>query len=191
MGVYDIAGFLTGVICVWLIVRENIWNWPWGIVNSAIFCVSFFVVGLYADSALQIVYVGLGFYGWWAWLHAGPNHQTLPMRRISPMLAIAVLAFLAIATYAFATVLATKLGSTVPFWDALTTALSLAAQFLLTRKIIDNWYLWIAADLIYIPLYVYKHLPLTAALYVVFLGLCIAGIVRWETSIRTSRVAAS
>ena len=62
----------------------------------------------------------------------------------------------------------------MPLWDGLTTALSLAAQFLLTRKIIENWYLWIAADLIYVPLYLSRDLNLTALTYVVFLGLCAA-----------------
>jgi nicotinamide mononucleotide transporter len=173
---------LTGVVCVWLVVRQNIWNWPWGIVNSAIFLVSFLLVGLYADSALQVVYIVLGVYGWWAWLHAGPNRRELPMRNISFRTALGTIAFVTAATAIFATVLANQLGSTVPFWDGLTTALSLAAQFLLTRKIIENWYLWIAADLIYVPLYVYKHLPLTGLLYVIFLGLCVAGIVQWRAS---------
>jgi nicotinamide mononucleotide transporter len=179
---YDIAGFITGAICVWLVVRQNIWNWPWGILNSAIFLVSFLLVGLYADSALQVVYIVLGFYGWWAWLHAGPDRHALPMRRLSAPLAAGTLAFVVVATAIFATILAQQLGSTVPFWDGLTTALSLAAQFLLTRKILENWFLWIAADLIYIPLYVYKHLPLTALLYTVFLALCVAGIVQWRAA---------
>jgi len=186
MNAYDLAGFLTGVVCVWLIVRQNIWNWPWGILNSAIFCVSFFIVGLYADSAIQLVYIALGLYGWWAWLHGGRGRTSLGMHHISRGMAAATLLFVAAATAVFATILAEALGSTVPLWDGLTTALSLAAQVLLTRKIFENWFLWIAADIVYIPLYAYKHLPLTAALYVVFLGLCLAGIVSWHRTLRGS-----
>jgi nicotinamide mononucleotide transporter len=187
MNFYDITGFLTGVICVWLTVRQNIWNWPWGILNSGIFLVSFLTVGLYADSALQIVYVILGFYGWWAWLRGGPAKKELPMSRMSLRTGIGVVTFVALATWLFSTVLANQLGSTVPFWDGITTALSLAAQFLLTRKIFENWFFWIAADLIYIPLYVFKHLPLTGLLYAIFLGLCVAGLIQWGAAMRRAR----
>jgi nicotinamide mononucleotide transporter len=70
--------------------------------------------------------------------------------------------------------------STVPFWDALTTAISLTAQYMLARKIIDNWWLWLAADVIYVALYIYKGLYLTAVLYVIFFALCVVGLVRWQ-----------
>jgi nicotinamide mononucleotide transporter len=71
-----------------------------------------------------------------------------------------------------------------PFWDALTTGLSLAAQYLLCRKRIENWYFWIVADAIYVPLYVSRDLPLTAVLYAIFLMLCVLGLVSWQRSIR-------
>jgi nicotinamide mononucleotide transporter len=70
-----------------------------------------------------------------------------------------------------------------PLWDALTTVLSLAAQFLLTRKFIENWYFWIMADLIYVPLYIHRHLLFTGGLYVVFLGLCVTGLLAWRQGI--------
>jgi nicotinamide mononucleotide transporter len=189
LSLYDIAGFITGAICVWLVVRNNIWNFAWGIVNSAIFLVSFLLAGLYADSALQVVYIVLGVYGWWAWLYAGPDHHALPMRHISRQMTVISLMFIVVATIVFATILADALGSTVPFWDGLTTSLSLAAQYLLTRKIYENWYLWIAADIVYVPLYVSKHLPLTGALYVIFLGMCVAGLIQWRTVMHRTATA--
>lgn len=188
MNPYDIAGFVTGAICVWLVVRNSIWNFAWGIANAAIFLVSFVSAGLFADSALQVVYVALNGYGWWAWLHAGPDRHALPMRHISVRLTLVCAAFVAVATAVFATILADALGSTVPFWDGLTTALSLAAQYLLTRKVYENWYLWIAADVVYVPLYVSKHLPLTGALYLIFLAMCIAGLVQWRAAMHAARV---
>jgi nicotinamide mononucleotide transporter len=176
---YDIAGFVTGLITVWLTVRNNVWNWPWGLINSAVFLVEFWTAGLFADSTLQIVYLVLGVYGWWAWLR-GKNAAPLPISRLT--LRGAVLAGVAtvVMTAIFATVLANALGSTVPLWDGLTTALSLVAQVLLTRRIYENWFFWLAADVIYVPLYLSKHLPLTSVLYVVFLGLCVAGLVHWK-----------
>lgn len=183
-------GFVTGAIAVWLTVRKNVWNWPVGIANSVVFLVSFATVGLYADAALQIVYVVLGVYGWAYWLRGGEGAHAAPVTRASTRLLVAMLAFVVLATWAFATVLATYVHSTVPLWDGLTTALSLAAQFLLSRKVRENWFFWIAADLIYVPLYFVKGLPLTAVLYVVFLGMCAAGVVEWNRSLRAQAIAA-
>jgi nicotinamide mononucleotide transporter len=76
-----------------------------------------------------------------------------------------------------------------PFWDSLTTVLSLAAQYLLCRKRFENWFFWIAADVIYIPLYLSRHLPLTAVLYAVFLAMCLIGVREWNRSLRKGAVA--
>ena len=77
---------LTGIACVALTVRERISNWPVGILSSALFLVLFLSAGLYADSMLQVVYVVLGFYGWWHWLTGGPHGNDLPVTTASPRL---------------------------------------------------------------------------------------------------------
>jgi nicotinamide mononucleotide transporter len=130
-----------------------------------------------------VVYIALGFTGWWQWLHGGPDRSRLAVARSGwPLLACCVV-FATLATWGL-TVLLGAAHDIAPFWDALTTAISLAAQFLLNCKKIENWAFWIAADLVYIPLYVVKRLDLTAVVYVLFLGMCLAGLRAWRRALR-------
>ena len=76
----EVLGFVTGVWCVWLVVRRNVWNWPVGIANNVFFLLLFVEAGLFADSALQVVYLVLGFYGWWAWVRGGVHRTRRPSR---------------------------------------------------------------------------------------------------------------
>jgi len=184
----EVLGFATGLANVWLLVRRHILNWPLGILNVLLLMLGFWSAGLYADAGLQIVYVLLGAYGWWAWRYGGARRTPLTVRGTThaEWLALAVAgALLTGVLWLFLEVLT---GSTVPIADALTTALSLLATYGQTRKLVESWWLWIAADLIYIPLYAYKDLWLTALLYVVFLALCIVGLRAWQAARRTEPV---
>jgi nicotinamide mononucleotide transporter len=185
----EILGFATGLVNVWLLVRQHILNWPLGILNVLLLLLVFWAAGLFADASLQIVYVLLGCYGWWAWRYGGERRGQLVVRTTSgaQWLGLSVAGIgLTAGLWVF---LATLTGSTVPFADALTTALSLLATYGQTRKLVENWWLWIAADLIYIPLYGYKDLWLTAILYVAFLGLCVLGLRAWRLALRAQRAA--
>lgn len=175
----ELLGFITGIWCVWLTVKVNICNFPIGIANDIFFLVLFLAAGLYADGSLQIIYVVLGFIGWWQWLRGGVNRSKLTVRVAGRRELMILFALIVVAT-AGLTVLLTAVHDVAPFLDALTTALSLAAQWLLNFKRIQNWYFWIAADLIYMPLYVYKHLWLTSLVYVAFFALCFAGLKVWR-----------
>jgi nicotinamide mononucleotide transporter len=176
----EILGFITGVICVLLAVRENIWNWPVGIANNIFYLVVFWHAKLYADSCLQLFYMAVSIYGLWAWRYGGKRHTELSVGRVStktvPLLVIVTVIAAAVLRF----VLHSYTDSTVPFWDGMTTAMSLVAQYMLGRKWLENWWLWMAVDVIYVGLYVYKHLYLTAVLYAVFFGLCVAGWLRWQ-----------
>jgi len=184
VSVAELLGFVTGAACVRLTVLARISNFPVGIANSAFFLVLFASARLFADSGLQVVYIVLGFAGWWQWLHGGRERSRLTVARSGwPLLACCVV-FAAAATWGL-TVLLTAAHDIAPFWDALTTAVSLAAQFLLNGKRIENWAFWMAADVVYIPLYVVKRLDLTAVVYVLFLALCIAGLRSWRQVLRS------
>jgi nicotinamide mononucleotide transporter len=173
----ELLGFLTGAACVWLTVRSSIHNFWVGIANSAFFLVLFLSARLWADSALQVVFIVLGFAGWWQWLH-GAGRQPLVVRRATTaMLAGCVVGV--VAGTAVLTVVLRDAHDIAPFWDALTTSLSLAAQYLLNAKRVENWIFWIAADVIYVPLYFTKRLDLTGIVYVLFLALAITGLRAW------------
>ncbi|MFV2175577.1 nicotinamide riboside transporter PnuC [Actinomadura sp. LOL_016] len=175
----ELLGFATGAVNVWLVVRQNILNWPIGIANVILLGLVFLDGGLYADAGLQIVYIGLQAYGWWVWLYGGEGRDDLPVRRTTGAEWAALLAAGAAGTAAITWLLATFTDSTVPFWDALTTALSLMAIYGQSRKLLESWWIWITADLVYIPLYFHKDLKLTSALYVLFLSLCVLGLTTW------------
>lgn len=180
---YELVGVLFGVVSVWLTVRENIWCWPTGLVNVGLFIVVFHESRLYADMGLQVVYVVLSFYGWWAWLRGGQGHGALRVSR-TPRRTLFLLTLLGAA---FALLLGAALernsDASLPFWDSATTGYSLVAQWMLTRKWIENWVVWILVDVAYVGIYAYKQLYLTAGLYVLFLGLAARGLVEWRRSL--------
>ncbi len=183
MSLTEILGFITGAVNVWLLARQNIWNWPVGLANNALYAAVFLAAGLYDDAGLQLVYIALGNYGWWTWAHAGAR-AGLKVTRTPRTTWIWLLPGTVAAAVGLAFFLTRFTDSTVPGWDGFTTALSLAAIYGQTRKYVESWWLWILADLIYIPLYVYKHLWLTSGLYFVFLLLCLIGLREWSKALR-------
>ena len=188
VSVAELLGFVTGAACVWLTVAAHVSNFPVGIANSAFFLVLFLSARLYADSGLQAVYIVLGFVGWWQWLHGGTGRGRLVVARCGWRWLAGCAAFVIAGTWGL-TLLLGWARDIAPFWDALTTALSLSAQFLLNAKRIENWAFWIIADVIYVPLYMVKRLDLTAIVYVLFLALCFAGAVSWRRALRSATAA--
>ncbi len=185
----ETLSFITGLIAVFLTVRQNIWNFPIGLLNVATFCVVFFEAQLYADAGLQVVYFVLGLTGWYLWLYGGEGKKELKVSRTKrgELIAIIVVGFfLSIGLWQ----LLRNVSGSASLADAITTSISLCAQWMINRKLLENWLLWIIADLIYVPLYIYKELYLTAALYVVFLGLAVMGLYKWHESLRAEADAA-
>ncbi|MBC9715278.1 nicotinamide mononucleotide transporter [Streptomyces sp. TRM66268-LWL] len=180
----EVLGFGSGALCVWLVARQHIANWPIGIANNLFFILLFTQAGLYADAGLQVVFIALAAYGWWTWAHGGgPGSSSLPVRRTTRTEWIWLGAAGAVGTVAITLLLDRATDSTVPFWDALTTSLSLMATYGQCRKRLESWWLWIAADVVYIPLYAYKELYLTSLLYVGFMTLCVLGLRNWRREV--------
>ena len=173
---------IAGVVSVYLSARENIWSWPTGIVNVGLYIIVFERTGLYSDMGLQVVFLILSIYGWYEWLYGGKDRTELTVTRattrdwvISMPIALAFWLVLAHVTEAIP-------GVSLPYVDSGLATLSLVAQWMMTRKLLENWVLWIIVDVLYVPMYVYKHLPVTAALYIVFLVLAAMGLRAWWRS---------
>jgi len=187
MSPLEIFGVLTGAVCVLLAAKENILTWPIGIVNNALFFVMFWRNRLYADACLQIFYIVIAIYGWWRWSHAGIGEAALPVRNTSKRLTIVLIALMPIAWAAIYQLLHHYTDSNVPAGDSLATVLSLGAQYMAGRKLLENWLVWILVDVISVALFIYKHLYLTAFLYAAFIVMCVAGYQTWrQTQLRQS-----
>ena len=180
MSAFEVVGTVAGVLSVLLTVRQSLWCWPVGIVSVAAYAVLFFQIRLYADAALQVFYVATGFYGWYAWRYGGAGRSELPVRTLSGRQRLALALLLTPVVVVVTAALRTWTDASLPFWDTLASSLSVAAQLLLMRKVLENWLLWIVVDLMSIGIYVAKGVYLTSALYAVYLLLAILGWRAWR-----------
>lgn len=172
-------GFISGAWGVWLQVREQVWNWPVQLVSSALYVVVFFQARLYSDAGLNVVYVVLYVLGWYWWLRGGADRGPLVIARMAAGTFL-LLAVVTVVATAAETVFLTSIRDAAPFMDAFTTVLSLVALYLTARKVFESWHLWILVNLLYIGLYLYKQLDLTAFLYAIFAAMSVAGLLNWR-----------
>ncbi len=185
MNYIELFGVIFGFGCVLLTVRQNIWCWPIGIVNVILFLIMFYHARLYADMGLQAIYIGLSIYGWYKWLHGGPDQSKLQVSHVTRNLALLLSLIGVSATAAMGWSLAAYTNADLPYWDSATTVMSLIAQWLLAKKILENWLVWVSADILFIGIYFYKKLYMTSGLYVVFLILASSGYFLWKKTLKT------
>ncbi len=176
----ELTGTIFGLLCVWLTARASIWCWPTGIVNTVAFAVMFHDARLYPELITYGVFFAMSVYGWWAWARGGPRASSLPVRRMSRAgLASAVL-LVAAGGPALGTAFAVWTDAVLPYLDSMITAASLVAQALVARKLVESWLFWIFVDVLAIGVYASRGLWMASGLYVVFLGMAIAGWVTWK-----------
>jgi nicotinamide mononucleotide transporter len=179
----EVIGFVTGAACVYGVARQELWNWPVGILNNAAFIVLFLGAGLYAESVLQLVFAAIALFGWYNWVRgsaATGTRNDLSIRDASLKEALVGLGVTAVGTSVVAMVLTHGTDSQVPWPDAFVLTASLVATYGQARKIFQHWHIWILIDVVSIPLYVSRGLALTAFLYLGFLVLCIYGLINWQ-----------
>lgn len=189
MNYLEIVAVAFGIVSVWLSTRQHIVSWPTALVNTALYFVIFARAGLYANMGLQAFFFGVSCYGWWAWLYGGAQHTPLRVSRTSRLQALQFPLIGVGATLILGFSLARFTDATLPWLDSGTTATSLIAQWMMARKLLESWLVWIVVDVVYIGMYFSQGLALTAGLYAAFLVLATMGYFAWRASYRAQSAA--
>lgn len=176
-------GFVSTIACIYLAAKENIFNWPVSILSIVISAILYFESHLFGDFALQFYFLFTAFYGWWFWLDK-KKEQEKPIIRIKIHHWIIVMFAIALLTMVLGYLLDRYTPTNVPYEDGFCTAVSFVAQIMLTRKILENWILWIIVDICYVPLLVYKNLNVYALLYTILVVIAIKGYLDWKKTYR-------
>ena len=179
----ELIAVFFGLICVWYMKKESVLAFPTGIVNVLIYVYIFFDASLYANAAINGFFFLTSVYGWYNWTRKNSNAETIRITKSSKLELL--LSFLAVILFfiIIRIVLGKYTTSTIPTWDAATTAVYIVASWLLSRKKIENWLLWIAADAVMIGLCSWQGLYFTAFQYLVFTIIAIMGYREWKTKL--------
>ncbi|CAN5456505.1 nicotinamide riboside transporter PnuC [soil metagenome] len=176
----ELIAFVLGVVNVTLVVRRSIWNYPFAIAMVALYAIVFYRTKLYSDALLQIFFFVVNFYGWWMWLRAEQAEGEIRVLLMTGSARARWLVGIAVTALLWAAAMHRWTDAAYPYWDAPVAIPSVAAQILMSRRLLENWVLWIAVDILAIGLYATKGLWLTTVLYVIFLGLAIWGLAHWH-----------
>lgn len=186
----QIIGTLLGLLYLWLEYKANIWVWIIGAIMPLVHGILYLTSGIYADAAMQLYYVAAGIYGLVVWCRA-PKTKDDGIIKHTPrgwiVRLVAVYVLLHVAIYLFLTECT---DSRVPLFDSMSTALSIVAMWMLSRKLVEQWLVWLVVDMISVGLYIYKGIPITAALYTLYCILAVVGYMRWRRVARESVVRA-
>jgi nicotinamide mononucleotide transporter len=182
--ILEIFGFVSALLYLYLEVKQRWSMWIVGIISSLVFVYVFAHAKLYAEAGLNTYYALAGFYGMWCWRNRGPEQKTLRVTRITPRLAI-ILAAITLALWAaMRYVLAHHTDSPVPAADAFVAALSITGTYMLAKKILEQWHVWIVANAAATALFFHKDLHVTGALYVIYTIISFYGLWRWRRDMK-------
>ncbi|WP_152052917.1 nicotinamide riboside transporter PnuC [Tautonia marina] len=182
MTTIEAVAVVFGLLSVGFTIRQSIWCWPTGLIQVFLYLLIFYEVKLYSDLILHVIYVMLQGYGWYHWLHGGTDSGRLAVSRLSHYGLVGWIVVVIAGTGVWGFVMASYTDASLPFWDAFTTVASLVAQWLMTRKRLESWLVWIAVDVVAIGVYLSKALVLTSVLYAVFLVMAVMGLLAWKNS---------
>jgi nicotinamide mononucleotide transporter len=187
--IIELSGALLGILYILFSIRQHILTWPTGLLTSLLYIYVFFKSGFYADMGLQWYYVFISIYGWYYWLRGGKKvekepDENVPVKRSSQDLLIKITGATILIYGVILFILLKYTDSDVPFMDSLTTALSIVATWMLAKKYIEHWLIWIFTDLVSAGLYVYKGLWPTVILFIVYTAMAVAGYFEWRKNLK-------
>lgn len=188
--IIEIVGTIAGLIFLYLEIKQNKWLWPVGLLTSVMYIYVFFIAKLYADMSLQFYYVFISIYGWIVW-SKGTNQKELPVTKLSKELFL-ILFGVSMLIYAIISfVLVAYTDGSIPYWDAFTTALSIVATWMLARKILEQWLVWVIVNAVSLGLYIYKGLYPTSILFFFYTVLAVVGYLQWKKDMLISKAVSS
>ncbi|MNR79369.1 Nicotinamide riboside transporter PnuC [compost metagenome] len=183
----ELASFALALVMVLLNIRQSAWAWLFSIASAALYVIVFYDSKLYGDMSLQFFFIAVSLWGWYQWLFGGTTHHGVQVSRMSRASYLYAGLFWLLGFIAIAAFLRMFTDTDVPHIDAFLTAGSLLGQILLSRKKLENWYVWIVIDLIYVGLYTHKNLYLTALLFALFVVLAAVGLRTWKQSLHAQQ----
>lgn len=183
MSIIETIAVIFGLLCVLLTIRQNIWCWPTGLIQVALYIYIFYQVKLYSDLILHIIYVGLQVYGWYHWLWGGQNKTVLKVTQTPPAKLAAWIFTTFAGTLSWGWFMSRMTDASVPYGDAFTTVVSLCAQWLMAQKKLESWLFWISVDIVAVGIYYSKDLYMTSGLYAVFMCMAIVGYLSWRKTL--------
>ncbi len=178
----ELLGLFFGLLYILLSIKQNIWCWPVGFITSALYVYVFFVTKFYADMGLQVYYLMVSVYGWYHWMFGAKSKKQDDLKISKTNIKLAIYLFLAtsILFIIISYILVNYTDSEIPYWDAFTTAASFVATWMLARKIIEHWIIWVVVNSVSLGLYIYKGLYPTVILFAVYTVLAILGYIEWK-----------
>ena len=189
IGILEFLGLVFGLLCVYFLIKQNILTWICGIIYVLISFVIFWNAQLYGDFILHIFFLILNIYGWYHWIYGSKNKEELPITSQSLSNRIVTILLTTAGIFIFYHFLNAAPSwfegmppASLPMWDSTTSVLSITGMWLTARKKIDNWYYWLAVDVLATGIYYYKELYFYSILYFIYIGLAIAGYLAWKKS---------
>lgn len=182
----EVLGSAFGLLYILFSIKQNIWCWPIGFITSALYVYVFFVTKFYADMGLQVYYLVMSLYGWYHWMFGARSKKQDALKISVTNLKLGIYLFLAngILFIFIAYILINFTDSPIPYWDAFTTAASFVATWMLARKIIEHWIIWVVVDAVSMGLYIYKGLYPTVILFAVYTVLAVLGYIEWKKELK-------
>jgi nicotinamide mononucleotide transporter len=185
----ELLGAILGFAYIFFSIRQNILTWPVGLLTSVLYVWVFFSSKLYADMGLQMYYVVISIYGWYEWLFGNSSGKSEPLKisRLTVRLGIILSAISILLFGIIWFILDHYTDSPVPIADAFATALSIVATWMLARKILEQWLVWVFVDAFSIGLFWYKGLMPTVILFVVYTVMAVVGFLEWKKEIAVEK----